>query len=141
MKAYIATKFENKLEFEKMAFYLKSQGHTITLDWTKHDAKSVPEELRKEYMKQCACECFVGVMLADVVIFIVDNRPMAGAFVEFGIALGLFKKIIIVNAFKGDGRQECIFFHLPSVEGAITYANSIEEASDLISPAVIPSNN
>lgn len=141
MKVYIATKFENRDEFEKMAFYLKSHGHTLTLDWTKHDSTKVPEGKRQEYLKQCACECFIGVMMADVVVFIADKRPMAGAFVELGLALGLFKRIIIVNSGKGEGRQECIFYHLPPVEGGIIYADSLEQAADLIGPAVIPSNN
>lgn len=138
MRIYIATKFENQTQFHKLALILRSMGHKIVLDWTKHSLVGVPEEEVDAYKARCAAECYLGVSMADALIFLGDRRKMAGAFVELGIALGQCKRIIMVNT---NAAQSCIFFSLPQLHGQVDYADTIEHAVDMIGPAFDPSNN
>jgi hypothetical protein len=138
MKIYIATKFENQTQFHQLALILKAMGHKIVLDWTKHSLKGVPEDEVDAYKAKCAAECYLGVSMADALIFLGDRRKMAGSFVELGIALGQCKRIVMVNT---DVAQSCIFFSLPQLPGIVDYAESVEHAIDLIGPAMDPSNN
>lgn len=131
---YIATKFTNTKGFNEMKDLLEKNGHSVILDWTKEDASKVPEGERSDYLRQCACTDAVAVMMCDVLVFIPVPEPMAGAFVELGIAIGR-KRVIMVNPF-AEGLQKCIFYHLPVVDSGLEIASGFNHVIELLKPAL-----
>lgn len=124
INVYVATKFQNVAGFNEMKRLLEDIGHKVTHDWTKEsaDGKGWPE--RYPYLQKCALRDGHGVADSDCLIFIPVNQPMAGAFVEMGIALALDKLVIVVDAF-ADGIQGNIFYYLPQV----VHVKTLKEAA------------
>lgn len=111
MNVYIATKFENKSQFRELASLLGKYGHNITHDWTNEDLAGIPPSERAEFLKSCAFSDFLGVTRADVLVFIPVKEAMAGAWVEFGLALRDHKPIIVID----NKLQNNIFYNMDSV--------------------------
>jgi len=133
MQVYLSTKLENVEGFNNAKNLLEKAGHKITHDWTKDSTAGLEGEKLNEYLRQCAATCVIGIYLSDVVIFLPTKEHMAGAFIELGIAIGLWKRVIIVDAF-GEGKQQPIFYHLPEVPELHARVKTIEEAVALVKP-------
>ena len=106
MKVYLAGKYQDKERCSDIMRLLEDEGDTITCDWTHH--KYSDEAYPKQYCQDDldgvkACDVFVGVFL--------DAFDYRGALVEFGIALGLDKKIVLL----GHAIDSCIFTHHPDI--------------------------
>ncbi len=131
MKAYIATKFQNRLGFEIARALLELSGHEITHDWTQESDEGLEEPVRTLYRQHCAINDMMGVQEADVVILLPTEAKMAGAFVELGIALALNKRVLIVDGFREEV-QPNIFYFLPQcyVEHYPTIAEAVAALSD-----------
>lgn len=142
MKCYIATAFANKSGFHEMRELLEKNGHEITVDWTVHSADGLEGEEREAFLSQCAAEDFLGVYEAEALVFLPEPN-MGGAYVELGLALGLFKRVVVVNPHR-DGIRDCIFYHLPVVPGVIEVVKTKEEVITFLSKnedGQVPSNN
>lgn len=111
VKAYLATAFKNKAQFHELKSLLEAAGHTVTHDWTTEDETKVPEEQKPIYLMKCAMADVLGVCSADVLILIAKPN-MAGALVEFGIAIASSIPVLVLDGFK-EGNQKCIFYHFP----------------------------
>lgn len=112
MKLYVASKFTNKQEVRSLMTLLEADGHTITHDWTDDDAKGLEGEELETYLALNAVACIKGIL--DAQAFILLARPnMAGAFTELGLAMGIGRSVLILDAFKS-GNQENIFYNMPN---------------------------
>jgi len=107
MKFYVAGKFQDRKNVRKLMDKIQDLGHTITYDWTideeSDDGYPIVNTLRDTWGVQI-CDTYVGR-------FIKKNR-YRGALVEFGIALGLGKRICFIGH-EADG---CIFSNHPNVQ-------------------------
>ena len=132
VKIYIATKFENQDEFHQLKRMLEACGHVVTHDWTKESCDNAPPGKLEEYKTDCALNDVEGVHNADLLVLIPYHKPMAGAFVEFGIAVALGKPVVLVKR-AGVFFQDNIFYSLPDVtplpdfESVVTFVNQYQE--------------
>ena len=93
---YVATKWENREYARRIMNALEERGHVITYDWTQQEQEST---------EQAASDVW-GVQLADVLLILANtDAAYKGTYVELGVALGLFKRVLLV----GDGLDACLF--------------------------------
>lgn len=117
MKIYIAARFSRRPECNELAHKLQALGHTITSRWVKPDCDHVmPTGLSRQAedseRQRFAMEDLDDVKACDAIISLMEeprNNSRGGRHVEFGIAIGLSKMLIIV------GPRETVFHHLPNV--------------------------
>lgn len=106
MKIYLAAQHP---ELKVLRSELEHLGHSVTSSWLDIGGKSfTPEELENE-PDRCSIRGwadFDDIKEADCLIFISSQGGKGGRHVEYGIALGLDKRIIIL------GRRENIFHTL-----------------------------
>lgn len=133
MKVYVASRFDAAgIEAtRKMHAALRERGHEVTHDWTNEEEvyKQTPGDRRVWFLTRAAATDVEAVRKADAVIFMhIENVQMRGAYVEFGIGLGLNKKMITVDAKPGtmDIPGSCIFFMLPQVHRVATIEEAIK---------------
>jgi hypothetical protein len=109
---------------------LEAAGHKVTHNWAIGPAcrySSADAEI--------AATDVIGVKTAQVLLLLWEEG-MLGANVEFGIALGLGKRIIVVGWFRpdagGSGGQgdRNVFYHLPSVVHVATLAEALRVLND-----------
>lgn len=112
MKVYVASSFLNIEETRKVMAYLTSLGHEITHDWTtKAVDKSWPLDRQAAYLQACGGEDYIGVKMADCLV-LVNHEKCRDAMAEFGLAMGMRKKIIVLFP----SRRESVFFHLADAQ-------------------------
>lgn len=126
MRIYVASRFsdEGVAAVRKMYEVLRAAGHEITHDWTQEAADGKTGEELTKYLSDCAWADVAAVRRADALVFIdIDNTRMRGAYVEFGIALGLGRTCIVFNAKPGTLGMpgSCIFFMPPDVHKVSTH--------------------
>ena len=111
MMLYLAAKFQHKQICLSLIKPLTRAGHIVIGRWLGggHD-QDVPDHLKHRYAE----EDLDDIRLADAVVLLQlpvdDPEPSTGRLIEFGYALALSKKVIVV------GKADCVFFHLPSVD-------------------------
>jgi hypothetical protein len=106
---YLAARYSRNSEMRDYAWDLSEIGFDVRAEWItgKHDATADVD---------CAIVDWDEVRAADVVISFteptgpVQGRGRGGRHVEFGIALALGKRCIVV------GHRENVFHYLPQVE-------------------------
>lgn len=117
MKFYIAARFSRRPEANALAQALKRKGHIITSRWvlpgTDHvmptglSAQAADSERRRFALEDLEdvidCDCCVSLMEEP------RNNGRGGRHVEFGIAVGLMKELVVI------GPRETVFHHLPVV--------------------------
>ena len=130
MKAYIATKFTNTDGFYKMKAILEAAGHEVIHDWTKDDPA------KKDEYPAYAATCAMAIYAADALVFLPTTEPMAGAFVELGLGIAFWKRVVIINP--PEGAQECIFYHLPESAGVHQRVNTMEEVPAVLATPLVP---
>lgn len=103
MRVYVASKFEEHVRAREVMSLLESWGHEITFDWgsvARPDAQKSDMDLQ-------------GVLDADALVCVFEkDLAYRGAWVEFGVALGLGKPIYVL----GDAMDgKCVFLAHPSI--------------------------
>lgn len=108
IKYYIATRLSRHKEHNIVRDALNEMNHKITYDWTIHGSQKHVSLGRLEEVGEAQVE---AIREADVVIVLLPGG--AGTHTEFGIALGLNKKIIIhseSSEFFQLGDKACAFY-------------------------------
>jgi hypothetical protein len=124
MRAYLAASYRRKEQIRAAADYLESIGVEIISDWHKEIYSPIIDirDLSYRTNQGVAVKDCKQVQQCDTLIFWSEDPnvqpPRGGRHVEFGIALALGKRIIIV------GKRENIFHFLPQV-------NFIEHVEDI----------
>lgn len=125
MRIYLAARYAR---YEEMGGYvtdrLRELGHEVQAEWTTgqhHDTDSA----------RCAGIDYNEIAAADVVISFTEppgmetaGRGRGGRHVEFGIALAMGKRCIVV------GYRENVFHHLPDVEFCERFADLLALLGD-----------
>jgi nucleoside 2-deoxyribosyltransferase len=88
-KLYIGSSLYNAEEVRKARDKFIAAGHSITYDWTTHGKVTTKEELQKYGEEELN-----GVAQCDVFFMMQPSRY--GTHIEFGIALGLGKPIVMI---------------------------------------------
>lgn len=126
MRLYVATSFSNIPEARRVMATLREAGHTITHDWTHEKLDPAwPKAQQAEYLQSCGARDFLGVTQADVVV-LVNHAKSRDAMAEFGVALGLGKKVVVLYP----ERRSSVFFHR-----AVCVASVLELLTALRFPA------
>lgn len=118
MKIYLAARYSRGLELQSYAHDLREAGHTITSRWIygNHQISDagLADEAKAEERTRFAREDYEDILAADCVISFTEaprsTSSRGGRHVEFGIALALGKRVIII------GPRENLFHALPQVE-------------------------
>lgn len=107
MKWYLAAKFSRREEMEKFAYDLPSVEHECIARWVYGGENGLTRE-------QIAVLDLEDVAKADGIILFTHPRsepqPGGGRFVEFGYAIALGKRLVVV------GPKENVFMDTPGVE-------------------------
>ncbi len=130
MKIYLAASVTYAEETAAIAEDIRNIGHEVTSHW--HD--SVPlggflgsEEI-ENYQAKSQSGAFMdmsGILDADlIVVFTKKTSTTGGMHVEFGIAIGLEKKIVVV------GRRVNVFMMIPSVRNVANEAEFLDLMKD-----------
>lgn len=115
---YIAGRFSRRPEANELARRLQGLGHTITSRWVKPDCDHVlptglSQQAADEERRRFAEEDVADVLACDWMISLMEeprSNGRGGRHVEFGMALGLNKRLTII------GPRETVFHHLNQVE-------------------------
>jgi hypothetical protein len=119
VKVYLAARYSRHPEMQDVRDILGWLGHTVTSRWIdlhggKYPGSFVPEQLNRdpEYCGKIAQVDLDDLEAADVVISFTEagGGGKGGRHVEFGIAIGRGKRLIII------GPREHVFHTLPGVE-------------------------
>lgn len=107
MKIYMAAKFSRRAEMEALSHLLASAGHETNARWVFGGEEGLTRT-------DIAVLDVDDVVAADAIMCFTHERgslqPGGGRHVEFGIALALKKRLIII------GPCEHVFCHYPGVE-------------------------
>ena len=113
MKIYLASRFSRIAEMAQHRATLEKLGHEVTSRWVTgvHDeVKAFQGRTEASFAE----EDLTDVLKADVVISFTEPPDnvygRGGRHVEFGVALAMNKRLIIV------GWRENVFHHLPRIE-------------------------
>lgn len=117
MKIYLCARYSRRNELRAVREELQRQGHTVTsrwldTEWEEKDSagsSAAPPEYRHEF----AVKDIEDVVAADCLIAFTEpprSSGRGGRHVEFGAALALGKRLIVV------GCRENLFYHHPRVE-------------------------
>jgi nucleoside 2-deoxyribosyltransferase len=127
MKVYLAAAYQRKDEIRAAAEYLEGRGFEITSSWIREeyspaiDIRTLPGGINQVI----AGKDIEEIQNSDALIFFPEPQdkqpPRGGRHVEFGIALALGKRVIVV------GERENIFHHLPQVE-VVQFLDHVEVA-------------
>lgn len=106
MKLYVAGKYEHRFKVKMLMRFLQQYKHEITMDWT----VGLPTDVGYP-LTNCLADV-KGVQDADVYVGVfIEDYIYKGAYVEFGIALGLNKPCVFI----GHAADTCIFTAHPLV--------------------------
>lgn len=133
MQVYVAATFGRKDLACRMMALVRSAGHTVTYDWTKHEEDAAPKSRgdQENYLRECAEADMGGVYQCDAIVA-VPTGESCGTLWECGAGAARGKKIVVVI---GHGARRCIFEHLRNVfvvqtmEDAIRMLKAIEISS------------
>lgn len=104
MKIYLAARYSRFPELQTYATRLESLGHTITSRWIKGEHQALDAELLDPAHRGRARE-FLGddmgdLLSADAIVAFTETQrtpTRGGRHVEFGIAIGMGKRLFIVG--------------------------------------------
>lgn len=107
VKVYLAGPFERGGEIARIGLLLMQRGHVVTARWlVQHEEARDSRELRRQ-----AAADLEDIGAADALVAVtLPGSPRGGRHVEFGYALALGKRVVIL------GQPENVFHHLPQVE-------------------------
>lgn len=112
MRIYVAGKLEEAVRVNSWVNDLLKWGYNITYDWTvdAKPPKGTPfEEATYKYI--CGQKCLRGAAQADVLLLL-GHPNLKGALVEFGAAMAMGARCIVVD------REKCenVFFNCDHVK-------------------------
>ena len=112
---YVATAFGNRAEAKELMERLRTEGHTISHDWTGENVNPAWSlGIQSQYLQACGAADFRGVVEADAVILI--NHPECrDAMTEFGIALGRGIPVFVLHP----DVKLSVFFHRAAAIGDV----------------------
>ncbi len=115
MKIYLAARYSRAAEMREVRQRIENAGHTVTSTWIDQTIGEIPRDtLNTEPMAhaQYAQRDFADLIDAEAVISFtsMDGGGRGGRHIEFGMALALNKRLIIV------GPRENVFHTLSGVE-------------------------
>lgn len=116
MKVYLAARYSRREQLKELAAELERMGHTVTSRWLETEWVNRPDQSSAappEYRQKYAAIDLEDVRAADVVISFTESPgdgSRGGRHVEFGYALALGKRMIVV------GHRENLFHEHPTVE-------------------------
>lgn len=113
-KIYIASGLKNYLNVIRLQSELASEGIGVTFDWASEFQKQLafgqrPTQADKSNL---ASAMENGVREAEVLLLMMPAKR--GAHVEFGIAIGAGKPVVVFNE---DEKEDISFYLLPQVVG------------------------
>jgi nucleoside 2-deoxyribosyltransferase len=116
MRVYLAASYRRKPDIAEAAAYLESRGIEVVSSW--HREIYAPgidiRTLATEVNQGIAEKDWEEILESDALILWTEDPnhqpPRGGRHVEFGIALALGKRLLVL------GDRENIFHHLPQVE-------------------------
>src|SRR5260370_13377109 len=114
MKIYVAGRFENKQEVREAQSLLRSYGHQITHDWTKH-LPIKPYSKSQELARQYGAADMEGVRNCDVFILLAKGGSGTGSSAELGAAIGSNLSLGKPKIYVVGDLSDCVFFYHPSV--------------------------
>ena len=88
MKIYVAARFFDKDKLKAVYKRLKTDGHKITADWSKH-LDPAPYDKNQQLCKQYALKDLKGVLDCEVFILLTNEKTGSGSSTELGAALAL----------------------------------------------------
>lgn len=130
MRIYLAARYVRKAELVHYAAVLRHLGHVCSPRWlySEHD---LPAGAPPEAGLQFALEDWQDIQAADCVISFTEapspdtpGRARGGRHVEFGIAVALRKRVLVV------GWRENVFHYLPVVE----FHETFDQAASALGP-------
>lgn len=101
-----------------VAEWVEAAGHTITERWWEY-----PETSDHDLLEACAQRDYTGVVKADALLLLntqARGSETSGKAVETGIAIAMFKPVILV------GERTNVFHHLPNVHVVATVDEALE---------------
>jgi nucleoside 2-deoxyribosyltransferase len=117
MKIYLASRYSRFKQMQAVRDELNARGHEVTARWIEGNHQLSKEEIGDEAERkrmQFAVEDMNDLLEADCVISFTEEprstNSRGGRHVEFGIALGLKRRCIVI------GHRENVFHCLPAVE-------------------------
>jgi nucleoside 2-deoxyribosyltransferase len=114
MKIYLAARYRRREEMQGRAADLEAAGHEVTSRWIRGSHEPVRGVATAEERAVWAAEGMSDLRTADALIAFTEPpeepKSRGGRHVEFGVALGLHKRIAVI------GPQETVFHCLPRVE-------------------------
>lgn len=116
MRIYVASGLQNRERVVLAMDRLRSLGHEITYDWTRHgDVRSLGEARMEEVAQNETC----GVTGADIVLLLLPGGK--GTHIELGLSLATAKtkRILLwseTGVEFGGGADTCVFYHHPAIE-------------------------
>lgn len=119
MKFYIAARFSRRAEAAKLAASLTELGHTCTATWITDDSHVTGSD------DECALHDFRDVAMCDKLIALAEEprgTSRGGRHVEMGMALGMYKAVVVI------GPRETVFHYLPNVKHFPTVAAFMDDA-------------
>lgn len=127
MLIYLAARYSRHVELQAYAADLVAAGHIVTSRWIlgDHELRSDGQSDADEWAVRWAQEDWDDLMAADAVISfteapgLVVGRARGGRHVEFGAALAVGKRCVIV------GHRENVFHFLPGVEFALDWPTAL----------------
>lgn len=114
MRVYVGARTNQFEKVQRIHTAVRRLGHTITFDWTEfvdEGELAGNDERRVDTKRECAENDFLGVSSCELFIAVIDGDEPVGTFVEFGIALALYKECWLI----GDPHRDSIFFYMPQV--------------------------
>lgn len=128
MKIYLASRYSRYPEMQAVRDELAAMGYAVTSRWIEGDHQ-IPDsglsaEAKAEERTRFAEEDLADLIAADMVISFTEEprktQSRGGRHVEFGVALGLGKPVLVV------GYRENVFHCLPQVQFFATWAKCSE---------------
>lgn len=121
MKIYVGGKYQDASIIRENIYDLIDVGYTVTHDWTSVEQHDRGYSALGKYAQYD----IEGVSESDIVILIMDDPEYAyrGTFTELGCALGLDKRIIIVNPHENSYCMSNCFYHHPSIIHVKTWSD------------------
>lgn len=132
MKIYFASRYSRHLQLQGFRSDVETLGHTITSRWINGDHQiddaGLSDQAKEHERIRFAQEDHDDLCDADWVISFTEpprsSNSRGGRHVEFGIALALCKRVIVV------GYRENVFHCLPKVEFFATWKDTLAALED-----------
>jgi hypothetical protein len=116
LKIYLSARYSRHLELQTYAKHLESLGHEITSRWIQgnHEISGISRgNINHKDNERLAREDYYDLLIAEQVICFTElsesSYSRGGRHVEYGIALALNKRLIII------GHRENVFYFLPEI--------------------------